>query len=84
GGLCPGVNDVIRAIVMEAHHHYRVESILGVRFGLEGFIPGYGHEVMDLTPDKVSQVHQFGGTILGSSRGPQPPEEVVDFLELLV
>ncbi len=81
GGLCPGVNDVIRAIVMEAHHHYRVESILGVRFGLEGFIPGYGHEVMDLTPDKVSQVHQFGGTILGSSRGPQPPEEVVDFLE---
>jgi 6-phosphofructokinase 1 len=81
GGLCPGVNDVIRAIVMEAHHHYHVAEILGIRFGLEGFIPKHGHEVMALTPEKVSQIHQFGGTILGSSRGPQPPEEVVDFLE---
>ncbi len=81
GGLCPGINDVIRSIVMEAHHHYNVASILGIRFGLQGFIPEYGHEVIELTPDKVREIHEFGGTILGSSRGPQPPELIVDALE---
>ncbi len=81
GGLCPGINDVIRAITMEAYHSYQVPAVLGVRYGLEGFIPKYGHELMELTPGKVSNIHQFGGTILGSSRGPQPPEDVVDALE---
>lgn len=80
GGLCPGINDVIRAIVMEAHHNYRVASTVGIRFGLQGFIPGYGHDVIELTPERVSSIHHFGGTILGSSRGPQPPEDIVDAL----
>jgi 6-phosphofructokinase 1 len=81
GGLCPGINDVIRAIVMEAHHNYKVAATLGVRFGLEGFIPKFGHEIVELNPDNVANIHQFGGTILGSSRGPQPAEDVVDCLE---
>jgi 6-phosphofructokinase 1 len=81
GGLCPGINDVIRAIVMEAHHRYGVHTTLGIRYGLEGFIPSYGHEVMELTPETVSAIHEFGGTILGSSRGPQSPVEIVDTLE---
>jgi 6-phosphofructokinase 1 len=81
GGLCPGINDVIRALVMEAHHQYNVPAILGIRFGLEGFIPGYRHEVLELTPGMVSNVHLFGGTMLGSSRGPQSAEEIVDSLE---
>lgn len=81
GGLCPGINDVIRAIVMEAYHAYNVPAVIGIRYGLEGFIPKYRHEFMELTPDKVSDIHQFGGTILASSRGPQSPEEVVDALE---
>ncbi|MDL2266656.1 ATP-dependent 6-phosphofructokinase [Desulfovibrio sp. OttesenSCG-928-G15] len=81
GGLCPGINDVIRAIVMEAHHKYHVPGILGIRYGLEGFIPKYAHEVVELTPQTVSAIHQFGGTMLGSSRGPQNPDEIVDALE---
>lgn len=81
GGLCPGINDVIRALVMEAHHAYNVPAILGFRYGLEGFIPKYGHQVEELTPAKVSNIHMFGGTMLGSSRGPQSPEEIVDTLE---
>jgi 6-phosphofructokinase 1 len=81
GGLCPGINDVIRAIVMEAYHHYNVPSVLGIKYGLQGFIPDYGHPVIELNPQKVSQIHEFGGTILASSRGPQPPEEIVDALE---
>ncbi len=81
GGLCPGLNDVIRAIVMEAHHNYKVAAVLGIRFGLQGFIPSYGHDIMELDPQRVADIHQFGGTILGSSRGPQPADEVVDALE---
>ncbi len=81
GGLCPGVNDVIRAIVMEAHHNYNIASTIGIRFGLEGFIPKYGHEFLELTPSNVSNIHEFGGTILGSSRGHQPMDVIVDALE---
>ncbi len=83
GGLCPGLNDVIRSIVMELWHGYGMRSILGIRFGLEGFIPKYGHEVMELTAQNVSNIHMFGGTILGSSRGAQSFEEIVHSLERL-
>ncbi|MDD2966952.1 MAG: ATP-dependent 6-phosphofructokinase [Desulfovibrionaceae bacterium] len=81
GGLCPGINDVIRALVMEAHHAYGVASIIGIPYGLEGFIPRYGHPIVELTPEKVANIHLFGGTMLGSSRGPQPADEIVDMLE---
>ncbi|QJB56348.1 ATP-dependent 6-phosphofructokinase [Pseudodesulfovibrio sp. zrk46] len=81
GGLCPGLNDVIRAVVMTAYHEYHVPSVLGIKFGLEGFIPEYGHDVIEMTPEYVSRIHEFGGTILGSSRGPQDPEAIVDALE---
>ncbi len=81
GGLCPGLNDVIRAIVMTAHHEYHVPSVLGIRYGLAGFIPSEGYDVMELTPENVGQIHEFGGTMLGSSRGPQDVEEIVDALE---
>lgn len=70
GGLCPGLNDVIRAIVLEAYHAYNTPSVLGIRYGLEGFIPSYSHNVMELTPASVEHIYQFGGTLLGSSRGP--------------
>ena len=81
GDLCPGINDVIRAIVMEAHHNYHVAGTIGIRYGLQGFIPKHKHEIWDLTPENVGNIHEFGGTILSSSRGPQPPEEIVDALE---
>ncbi|MBQ9405454.1 MAG: ATP-dependent 6-phosphofructokinase [Desulfovibrio sp.] len=81
GGLCPGLNDVIRAIVMEAYHAYHVPSVLGIPYGLEGFIPKYGHRPYELTPSLVADIHRFGGTMLGSSRGPQSAAEIVDTLE---
>ncbi len=83
GGLCPGINDVIRAIVMQACHGYGAASVLGIRYGLEGFIPACRHDVMELTPLSVSDIHSFGGTVLGSSRGPQDAGEIVDALERL-
>ena len=81
GGLCPGINDVIRAIVMTLFYAYGVRTVLGIRFGLRGFIPEYGLDVMDLNPNTVARIHEYGGTVLGSSRGPQPVEEIVNALE---
>jgi 6-phosphofructokinase 1 len=81
GGLCPGLNDIIRAIVLELYYHYGVRNIYGIRYGLQGFIPAFGHDLMDLTPEMVSQILNMGGSILGSSRGPQDMDEVVDSLE---
>lgn len=83
GGMCPGVNDVIRSLVMEAHYNYGMRSLLGVRNGFRGFIPKYGYDVVDLTVDRVTDIHHFGGTILGSSRGIQDAGEIVDSLERL-
>jgi 6-phosphofructokinase 1 len=81
GGLCPGTNDVIRAIVLELHFLYGVRHIYGVRYGLRGFIPHYGLELLELNPEAVANIHTFGGTILGTSRGPQDTGEIVDALE---
>lgn len=81
GGMCPGINDVIRSIVMEAHYNYGVRTVLGIRNGLRGLIPGYGYDVVELTPRTVTNIHHFGGTVLGSSRGLQDPVELVDSLE---
>ena len=67
GGLCPGLNDIIRSIVLELHYGYGVRNIFGIRYGLQGFIPRYGHELIDLTPQSVVNIHDRGGTVLGSS-----------------
>ncbi|MBU0637609.1 MAG: ATP-dependent 6-phosphofructokinase [Planctomycetes bacterium] len=83
GGLCPGLNDVIRALVLQLYYYYGVRLIYGFRYGFEGLVPRFGHEVVMLGPDSVSHIHQRGGSILASSRGPQDPEEVVDALERL-
>jgi 6-phosphofructokinase 1 len=81
GGLCPGLNDIIRSIVLELYHIYHVRNIYGIRHGLQGFIPDYGHDVMDLNPTSVSGIQDAGGSILGSSRGTQNISMVVDCLE---
>ena len=81
GGLCPGLNDVIRSIVISLHYHYGVTRIHGFRFGYEGLVARYGHTPIDLTPQHVSRINENGGSILGSSRGHQDVGEMVDTLE---
>jgi 6-phosphofructokinase 1 len=81
GGLCPGLNDVIRALVLSLHHHYGVKIILGFQFGYEGLVPQYGHPALELTPEKVNRIHEQGGTILASSRGNQNVAQMIDTLE---
>jgi 6-phosphofructokinase 1 len=81
GGLCPGLNNVIRSVVLTLYHSYGVKNVLGILYGLQGFIPRYGHPVLELTPAVVSEIDELGGTILSSSRGPQDIQEIVDALE---
>ncbi|NIA08543.1 MAG: ATP-dependent 6-phosphofructokinase [Nitrospiraceae bacterium] len=80
GGLCPGINDVIRAIVLGLYYDYGAQSTLGIRYGLRGFIPEYGLPVEELTLKAVNRIHEYGGTILASSRGPQPIDLIVNAL----
>ncbi len=70
GGLCPGLNNVIRSAVLELHYGYGVPSILGFRFGYGGLDPRTAVAPMLLTPAEVDDIHLDGGTILGTSRGP--------------
>jgi 6-phosphofructokinase 1 len=81
GGLCPGLNDVIRALVMSLHYHYGVRRVIGFQYGYEGLVARYGHARLELTPARVSRIHEMGGTVLGSSRGQQDLGEMVDTLE---
>jgi 6-phosphofructokinase 1 len=81
GGLCPGINDVIRAVVMELYHRYGMQNIIGIRYGFQGFIPKYRHEVVDLLPEVVKDIHAIGGSILSSSRGRQETGEIVNALK---
>jgi len=80
GGLCPGLNDVIRSLVMVLWYRYGVKDILGLRYGYEGLIASFNHEPLILEPEMVEDIHKDGGTILGTSRGPQDPALMVDFL----
>jgi 6-phosphofructokinase 1 len=81
GGLCPGLNNVVRSLFLELHLNYGVPEILGIRNGYQGLNPAVGQPPIPLSMELVSDIHKDGGTILGSSRGNQDPRVMVDFLE---
>jgi 6-phosphofructokinase 1 len=80
GGLCPGINDVVRSVVMTLHYHYRVESITGIRYGLRGFVAEDAPPI-PLRPDEIKSIHMHGGSLLGSSRGSPEMEDIVRYLD---
>lgn len=80
GGLCPGLNDVIRAVTRVALRRYGVRRVLGFRYGFAGIPIANGHEPLDLTLERVATVHREAGSILGVSRGKQDIEALVDGL----
>ena len=83
GGLCPGLNNVIRSLVNELYYRYGISRVLGIKYGYEGLISKYNHPVVELTAPMVSDIHLTGGTFLGSSRGEQDVEKMVDTLEIM-
>jgi len=83
GGLCPGINDVIRSLVMHAHYGYGVRRVLGLRYGYEGLNAECGHAPIELTPERVAKIQHMGGSVLGTSRGRQNASTMVARLEAL-
>jgi len=81
GGLCPGLNDVIRAVVLSLYHNYKVRTVFGFPYGYEGLTYRFGHTPVEMDPAAVSRIHEYGGTILGSSRGNQDSSEMVDTMD---
>lgn len=81
GGLCPGLNNVIRTLTFELIHNYGVEQVLGIRYGYHGLNPEIARPPIPLTCDFVGPIHHQGGTILGTSRGHQDPKVTVDYLQ---
>ena len=80
GGLCPGINDVIRAIVNQSYFTYGVRRILGIQYGYEGLDPACGHRALELTPELVMNIPNFGGSFLGTSRGARDTRVMVNRL----
>jgi 6-phosphofructokinase 1 len=80
GGLCPGLNNVIKGLVEILTYDYGVKTIFGIRYGYAGLNPALGHQPLMLNPDVVDTIHEDGGTLIGSSRGAQPVDVMVDTL----
>ncbi|MHC4926258.1 MAG: ATP-dependent 6-phosphofructokinase, partial [Planctomycetota bacterium] len=80
GGLCPGLNDVIRTITLTLSFQYNVKTIYGFRYGYAGLSSNALEEPFMLTPEGVDEIHTKGGSILASSRGPQDVDDMIDHL----
>lgn len=80
GGLCPGLNDVIRSLFFELHHAYGVKQVLGFRWGYQGLDPKRGEKPLVLNHDMVDGIHLHGGSMLGTSRGPVDVRRAVENL----
>lgn len=77
GGICPGINTVIREITL-CLHQYDVSAVFGVQHGYRGFS---GEHWKRITRDDVEGMHKVGGTMLGSSRGGFDLQRIVDAIE---
>jgi len=83
GGLCPGLNDVIRSLVHALWYQYGVRKISGIKYGYRGFLPEFNHPFVQLKPETVMNIQRLGGTVLGSSRGNgERTSEIVDRIEM--
>ncbi|VGO15813.1 ATP-dependent 6-phosphofructokinase [Pontiella desulfatans] len=80
GGLCPGLNDVIRALTFCSLESYGVKRVLGFKYGYEGLVAKYYHYPVELTTDNTDEIHEKGGTMLKSSRGRQDDDEIINTL----
>ena len=80
GGLCPGLNDVIKSLTVTLLERYHVNGVYGIPYGYRGLNPGNALLPINLSGDLVDNIHERGGTILGSSRGGEDSAVMVDTL----
>lgn len=81
GGICPGINDVIRSVVMTLYYRYGVRVIFGIQNGYQGMVKKTRLEPVRLSPSGVDHINHTGGTILGTTRGHQDAKEMLEFLK---
>eukprot|EP00581_Thalassiosira_minuscula_P009899 CAMPEP_0183709164 /NCGR_PEP_ID=MMETSP0737-20130205/5261_1 /TAXON_ID=385413 /ORGANISM="Thalassiosira miniscula, Strain CCMP1093" /LENGTH=533 /DNA_ID=CAMNT_0025937181 /DNA_START=28 /DNA_END=1629 /DNA_ORIENTATION=+ len=81
GGLCPGLNNVVREVTRALFHLYGIQGkVYGIVGGYKGF---YDPKTppLDLTAESVEDIHHEGGTILGSSRGGFDIDKICEFIQ---
>lgn len=83
GGLCPGLNAVIRTLVLQLHHEYGVNRIMGIKYGYQGFALSDEEALIPLDPSQVEGIDERGGTILGTSRGTPGVDAIAERLQML-
>lgn len=81
GGLCPGINNVLRSAFLELHHRYRVREVLGILYGYAGLDPANSLAPIRMSSDFVHGIQNKGGTVLGTSRGPVNVVAALEFLQ---
>ena len=80
GGLCPGINDVVRSVTYNCIDGYGVKTVYGFKFGYEGLTPRFNQNAITLTSANIDNIHEQGGSILGSSRGRQSIDDIINTL----
>jgi 6-phosphofructokinase 1 len=80
GGLCPGLNSVIKGVVETLNQEYGIKEVVGIPFGYAGLSDPKSHPPIMLDADKVDTIHMDGGSILGTSRGMQDVSTMVQSL----
>ncbi len=70
GGDAPGLNAVIRAVVLAADQ--LGWEVFGIRRGYDGLLSGEPDGVVRLTPASVRGITHLGGTILGTTNRGNP------------
>jgi 6-phosphofructokinase 1 len=81
GGLCPGLNNVVRAVVNTLYSAYGIDGkVWGIQGGFRGFWDFDNYVPVELTPELVANIHHEGGTVLGSSRGGFDLDKTLEFL----
>lgn len=81
GGLCPGMNSIIKNLVVTLKGHYGVAKLYGIRGGYRGFTSVGWDAPLELSLETVEEAHHSGGTILGTSRGGFDAEKIVEWLK---
>ncbi|CAD6207098.1 unnamed protein product [Miscanthus lutarioriparius] len=78
GGLCPGLNTVIRELVCDLHDMYGIIAIYGIEGGYKGF---YTRNAVELTLHFINGIHKHGGTVLGTSHDGQDTAKIIDSIQ---
>jgi 6-phosphofructokinase 1 len=80
GGICPGLNVVIRELYMTLRYNYQVDKIYGIKNGYQGIYTDTDKTYITLENNLVKDIHKYGGTILGSSRGGFDLDKIIQSL----